>query len=376
MKKKIIKKHCLKIIQNKEHPLYIFSLTGEELQIIADVSRVNRNDQGTVLGYQRPEVRSHIREILNYLDCEEIIFPNAIILAINSDSKFIPSKKNIQENNVIPGIIEITIDFTSKSKSAWIVDGQQRAYALWNSSRKQFPVPITAFFAEDLETQRDQFLRVNNTRPLPKGLINELLPEVQMPISQELSKKKIPSIICDLLSRRPESPFHGLIRRPSTPKEERKTTVITDTSIILMLEESITSPAGCLFTYHSIGTGETDIDGILRLIILYWTCVKGTFPEAWGKSPLNSRLMHGVGIRAMGKLMDKIMPCIHLDSTDAAQQIEAELKIISHYCRWTEGTWKDLGNIAWNEIQNTPRHLKCISDYLVKTYIFEREKSR
>ena len=39
-------------------------------------------------------------------------------------------------------------------------------------------VPVNAFIADDVPSQRDQFLRVNNTRPLPRGLITELLPEV------------------------------------------------------------------------------------------------------------------------------------------------------------------------------------------------------
>ena len=42
-------------------------------------------------------------------------------------------------------------------------------------------------------------------------------------------------------------------------------------------------------------------------LVLYWSAVRDTFPEAWGKPPTESRLMHSAGIRAMGALMDQIM---------------------------------------------------------------------
>jgi hypothetical protein len=50
-------------------------------------------------------------------------------------------------------------------------------------------VPVVAFVTDDLELQRDQFLRVNNTKPLPRGLVTELLPEVHLPISPRLSSR-------------------------------------------------------------------------------------------------------------------------------------------------------------------------------------------
>jgi hypothetical protein len=34
--------------------------------------------------------------------------------------------------------------------------------------------------------------------------------------------------------------------------------------------------------------------------------VKDAFPEAWGKPSSQSRLVHGVGIKAMGIIMDRI----------------------------------------------------------------------
>ena len=83
-----------------------------------------------------------------------------------------------------------------------------------------------------------------------------------------------------------------------------------------MLEESLTTPSGCLFPYHNVTTGETDTDGIWRILVGYWSAVRDTFPEAWGKPPAESRLMHGTGIRSMGRLMDRVMSARHPRETN------------------------------------------------------------
>jgi hypothetical protein len=57
---------CLK--QNDAHPLYLFSLTGSQILAIADISRVSRDADGTLIGYQRPEVRRHVQDIVDYLN--------------------------------------------------------------------------------------------------------------------------------------------------------------------------------------------------------------------------------------------------------------------------------------------------------------------
>ena len=49
-----------------------------------------------------------------------------------------------------------------------------------------------------------------------------------------------------------------------------------------MLEESLTSPSGCLFPFRNMTTGETDFAGIWQLLLIYWSAVKETFPDAWG----------------------------------------------------------------------------------------------
>ena len=65
----------------------------------------------------------------------------------------------------ISGVLEIPLPKGNQEKPAWIVDGQQRALALSKSKQKNLPIPVNAFVSDELELQRDQFLRVNNTKP-------------------------------------------------------------------------------------------------------------------------------------------------------------------------------------------------------------------
>jgi len=351
----------------------MFTLTASEVLQVADISRVSRNDLGDLIGYQRPEVRNHIQEITEYLDGDKPLFPNPIIMALPSTVRFTCSRgPNVSDGIAASGTVEIPLPVGRGSlKPGWIVDGQQRAYALATARRQDFPVPVNAFVADSVDIQRDQFLRINNTKPLPRGLVTELLPKISTPLPPRLSVRQIPSALCDLLNSSDESPFCGLIRRPSAGKERSRTAVITDTSLIQALQESLTSPSGCLFPYRNLSSGETDFPGMWAALVLYWGAVRDTFPQAWGRPPGQSRLMHGAGIRAMGRLMDRIMASIDARQSGAAEQVGADLALVAPYCHWTEGRWEGL-DLRWNEIQNVPRHIHELSSFLMRAYLQAR----
>jgi DGQHR domain-containing protein len=372
----LLSRRALRVTQACDTQLYLFSLTAGEVLRFADISRVSRDDAGDLIGYQRPEVRQHIQEITEYLDGDQVLFPNPIIIALSSGVRFTASRGPGNGDGVATtGTLEIPFPREDGRKPGWIVDGQQRAVALARSRRQDFPVPVNAFIADSVDVQRDQFLRVNNTRPLPRGLVTELLPKISTPLPPRLSLRQTPSALCDLLQRDENSPFRGLIRRPSASSEGRRSAVITDTSIIQMLQESLTSPSGCLFPYRNLSSGETDFTGLWTALLLYWTAVRDTFPEAWGKPPASSRLMHGAGIRAMGRLMDRVMAALDPSASDSAAQVRGDLALLIPHCHWTAGRWEGL-DLRWNEIQNVPRHTHELSSFLIRTYLHARAAQR
>lgn len=371
----VLRRRALKITQDPEHPLFLFSLTGDELLQIAEISRVSRSDEGKLIGYQRPEVKKHIQNIVEYLENGKVIFPNSIILAVSSDFSFKASRgPKVDEGFAVSGTLEIPVPQKGEPKPAWIVDGQQRMMALANSKRRDFPVPINAFVADKVDLQRDQFLRINSTKPLPKGLINELLPEVDTLLPANLNANKVPSALCDVLNQNPKSPFFGLIKRASSNGNRSETEVVTDTVVIQMLHDSFQS-AGALNPYRNVATGVTDFNGVEAALFIYWKAVKNTFPDAWGLKPEKSRLMHGVGIRAMGKLMDRIMAVVDVTDPHSPDFVRGELEKIKPFCRWTNGVWDDLSGMRWNDLQNINPHIRLLSNYLVRTYLNSRKSS-
>jgi len=334
---------------------------------------LSRSDGGKLEGYQRSIAKEHVRTIADYLNGPGALLPNAIILALPSSVRFEERRgPGNDDGAAIAGRLIIPLPEAGEPKPAWIVDGQQRSTALTQLRNPQFPVPVAAFVADAIDVQRDQFIRINSVKPLDKGLVTELLPEVLVPISPRLAAKRIPSALVEQLNVHPDSPFKGLIRRPSLNSEARKRAVIQDTSLVNAIEESLSSAAGALFPYRNIATGDVDVESIWWILTTYWSAVRDTFPQAWGESPAASRLMHGGGIRAMGRLMDRMMASVRPFDEKAGARMHKELAALAPHCHWTDGTWDELGGLAWNDLQNTPRHIRTLSNALIRLYLQQR----
>lgn len=364
----LLERRALRLEQPGGHVVYLFALAPSEIFQVADVSRIRRDDAGELIGYQRPGVRPHVNDIAEYLRGEDVVFPNALIMALDPDVRFRSSRgPRTGDGFATSGTLEIPI--RAGRKPGFLVDGHQRSLALSECQRSDLPVPIAAFVTDNLEVQRDQFLRINNSKPLPRGLVTELLPEVSLPISPRLSANKLPSAIVDELHRKDDSPFFGLVRRPSHSVEERRTAVVQDTSLIKMLKHSLQTSGGCLFPFRNVATGEADLDAIWHVVTTYWGAVRDTFPDAWGLPPTESRLMHGAGIVAMGRLMDRVMSSINPATPEAPLRVREELGRVADSCRWTSGSWDDLDGLAWNDVQNTPKHVRELSNALIRRYV-------
>ena len=370
-----ISRKALQISQsNRSVNIYLLTLTADELLEIAGISRIGRGDHGEIIGYQRPEVKKHVNEIAEYLRSKEMLLAHPIILSFTSEVEFVSSRgPKTSDGLAVAGTIRIPRTNNSHQKPAWIVDGQQRVLAMAQCDNRSFGVPICAFVTDSVDLQRDQFLRINNTKPLPRGLVAELLPEVSSPLPPKLAVRKIPSTLCNLLNEEISSPFYKLIRRPSRHGLDDSGAVLTDTVIIKMIEESLVNPSGCLFPFRNIASGEYDQNAIWNVLITFWISVKNVYPEAWGIPPTESRLMHSVGIRSMGKLMDRIMGTVSANnSEETINYVTHELSKLAQHCRWTSGVWEGIGGMQWNEVQSVHKHYSLLSNHLIRLYLENR----
>lgn len=349
--------------------VYAFFVKGSDIVRVADISRIERSDAENLKGFQRTEIKNHVKGIVDYLNHGNVLFPNAIILAMSPEVIFKASrgtKPAGDESIAESGTLTIPIH-AEGSRVAWIVDGQQRSLALSQAKNKNIPVPVIGFVSNSIEVQREQFILVNKAKPLPVRLINELLPETNgMVLPKDLSSRKIPSELCNLLNQDKSSPLYKLIKRVSDEKSNYSA-VITDTAVITMIRNSINNPLGALSQYRSTSGREGgDLGGMYRVLCTYWSAVRDVFTDAWGKDPKKSRLMHSTGILAMGVLMDRIYARLSGVNEDY-KSVRRELERIAPFCRWTSGSWELIAT-PWNEIQNTPRDIKKLQDVLIRTY--------
>ncbi|MDP9950008.1 MULTISPECIES: DGQHR domain-containing protein DpdB [Streptomyces] len=372
MTENLITRRALRINQHPDIPLYLFALEAGEVDLVADVARISRDEAGKLLGYQRPEKKQHVKQILEYLDGDEVLFPNGLILALPSSVRFRGSRgPNPSDGLATIGMLEIPLPESREApRPALIVDGQQRSLALARTRNAKLPITVAGFVSEDLHVQREQFLRVNTVSPLPSDLVSELLPEVNTQLPTKLSSRKLPAILVNALSQDGDSPFKGLIKQASTTASRKSETVVKDNSLLQAITASL-SPSGVLFPYKDLSSGTIDTSTIRKILVVYWTAVRDTFPDAWGISPNKSRLMHGVGIRSMGQLMDRVMERVmfevDINSDDAYSKVMAELALVEPYCRWTKGRWPEI-NYNWNELENITKHINILSNYLIRVY--------
>lgn len=356
---------ALEINQGNGRRIYSFAVDGKVLPRFTTISRIKRGQDADIQGYQRPEVRSHISGIKAYLESERPLLPNAIVVAFDSRVTFSAAGGQEGASFSRTGYLRIPIDegLPEEMKPGWIVDGQQRAAAIREARIESFPISVNAFIAKDYKEQREQFILVNSTKPLPKGLIYELLPTTDTQLPTMLEKRRFPALLSDRLNHDEDSPFRGLIDTPTNPGG-----LVKDNSILKMVENSLSD--GALYLFRDPNSGSGDVEAMLLILKNFWNAVSEVFADNWGLSPRRSRLMHGAGIVSLGYIMDAITDRYRREGIPCRERYEEELMGLKPYTRWCEGFWS-FGpgqERKWNELQNTSKDLQLLANYLMHVY--------
>lgn len=355
---------ALRLTQGQHH-IYMFGVDGKRLDDFTTVSRARRDDDG-LQGYQRPEVVAHIRAIRRYLESDGAMLPNAIVLAFTDQVTFEASKTDVGDDAVAyaqPGELVIPVDETcaDADKPAWLVDGQQRTAAIRDADLPEFPIAAVGFIAAGEDEQRSQFILVNSTKPLPKGLIYELLPETTGELPVRYARRRLPASLLTRLNTAIESPFRGAISTPTTPCG-----YIKDNSVLKMIENSLYE--GALYQYRDPRTGEGDEDSMVRHLVAFWSRVHETWTTAWELPPRKSRLTHGVGIQSLGYIMDRLTADIVPSQSSFVDIIDGGLKLLAPHVAWTDGFWQlsSGDERRWNGLQNTPNDVRKLSNMFIQ----------
>lgn len=331
--------------QSFEHTVVCFTATASEISSFSTIERIARNGEGHLSGFQRPQIASHIQEIKDYLKRDDAVLPNPIVVAFTD---------NVEIKEISDQVVQITIN-TENGPPGLVVDGQQRLSALSLIPEKNFKVFVSALLCKDDVELRRQFVLINNTRPLPKSLIYELLPTVEG-LPHRLSSRSLAADLASRLNYDQSSSLYGLIKQHTNPSG-----IISDTAIQKVVMNSIRDGILREFTR----TPEC-AEKSFQLLSEFYRAVSLVFRDAWnGHKPKTSRLVHGAGIVSMGYVMELLALSL---GARTWEEFQKGLAPVVGKTAWTSGTWEfsQGDHRVWNSIQNTPTDITTLSHYLLR----------
>ena len=336
-------------IQNAKTQVFMFAATATDLFQFSSIELIGRTKEGKLNGFQRPQVVAHIKEIRAYLELEEAVLPNSIVVAFLGGVEITKTKD---------GSKRIKIYTDPASPPGYIVDGQQRLTALSQLPDKKFEVCVTGIICESEEELKKQFILINNSKPLPKQLIYELLPGVTG-LPSRLSSRAEAQRIVELLNYHPESSLIGQLKQQTHP-----TGIIQDTLIQKLILNSIAEGSIRRMLTNSEGVFEA-----FQHLSNYFAAIQSVFEEDWKDHTVKtSRLKHGVGLISLGYIFDHIR--FTYDASSVAEFEEHLQKVASHCC-WTAGSWQfaDDNQRPWNSLQNTNIDYMLVTRFLIKVLV-------
>ncbi len=345
---KTYKFKAIRANQTSDHYVFSFAAAPQDILNFSEIERVGRDDKGQLKGFQRHQVASHIKDIRDYLSRNDALLPNAVIVAFVEGA-------DIKVEELGDGVLEVTIN-VGEEKPGFVVDGQQRLTALSGLDKPGFQVFVSGLICKDYNELRQQFILINNTRPLPKTLIYELLPMVEG-LPERFTTRKFAARIVDRLNFDADSSLRGEIRQHTNPKG-----VLSDTAMQKLVNNSASNGAIRTFLKY-----DDYVDRAVSLVNEFFWAVKKVFGSEWeGMSPRTSRLRHGAGLVAMGFVMEVLYSTKEATTRD---QFEPGLRMLKEHTAWTSGQWQltayDLR--PWSGIQNTPSDIDLLSNYLTRT---------
>jgi DGQHR domain-containing protein len=328
--------------QSAAHQVLTFAATAAEVLAFAEIDRIGRDPQGQLKGFQRPQIAGHIREIRDYVEKPDAVLPNAVVIAFT---------EGVRVEELDDGVCRVTID-TSGSPKGVVVDGQQRLTALGQADRPDFQLFVALLLCRDEIELRRQFVLINNTRPLPKSLIYELLPTVDG-LPDRMESRSAAAALTEKLNHNAKSSLNGHIIQHTNPGGVIKDTVIQK-ALMMSLSDGILREL--MLKPH----GQREC---LTLVSEFFEAVKKTFPDAWHNHDANSsRLLGGAGIQAMMAVMELLA---HNGARKWSQFAEG-MECLKGRTAWTDGTWDFGGGDVrhWKAIQVVSRDVIFLTNYL------------
>ena len=130
--------------------VFAFAAEPKDVLTFATVEGVKRHDDGSLAGFQRHQIASHIKEIRSYLQREDALLPNAVVIAFIEGARV---------TDLGDGTVSVEISVEEGNPPGYVVDGQQRLTALSGMEKPGFQVFVSALICSDYNELRQQFVQ-------------------------------------------------------------------------------------------------------------------------------------------------------------------------------------------------------------------------
>lgn len=342
---------ALRARQSAVHEVLSLKATAADIVRIARIDRIARAEGGGLSGFQRTQIASHVREIEEYLSGPDAILPSPIVIAFTAGV----TVYDLSDPNLPAGLCRVEVDF-SAGPPGLVVDGQQRLTALLQSGRN-LDVFVSVIVCADETELRRQFVLINNTRPLPKSLIYELLPGVSGGLPSRLSTRAFAADLTARLNHDRNSSLQKQIRQHTNPGGS-----ISDTAIQRVILQSVSD--GVMRNILAAKPGRAGETACFRLMSSFYRAVAAKFPQDWfGHTPKSSRLVHGAGIVALGQVMEILAEA---EGARTFDQFFDGLDCLVGRTAWTSGEWhfSKGDHRHWKKLQNVSADIQTLSEHL------------
>jgi DNA sulfur modification protein DndB len=213
---------------------YSFVIEPSKLLPIAYVSHRTKNAKNNDKAYQRMIKKKRLEAITEYINKNNGLFPNSIILNIHSGKnlmEFKPTSKGATETSASLGHLSLPNRF----KSAWVIDGQHRLYGFANTDvASKVTIPVIAFENLKIERQAEMFININSKQvKVPTNLLEELHADLHWNSNNEEERMAalISKIVIDL-SREKTSPLFNMVKFADDRGHEKPVTITSLTAAL------------------------------------------------------------------------------------------------------------------------------------------------
>lgn len=287
---------ALKISQN-ERDMLLFSVPAK---LLKEISYFNPREFDREKGIQRPYQLWRSKEIAKYIDSEDSVLPNDIIINLELErlgltmeevydgtTHTLDLKKMIKKANDLQDTNK-----QLKGKIAFVIDGQHRLRA-FEYTEKDIPLVIAALVNLSLAEVAEIFVKINYyQKPVNKSLVLDLLG-----ISQDVFPQyyKLHEVV-KRLNEDIESPFYSNIKMLGIGKG-----FISQASIISAIEKYKIEKV-----LEDLQVEPTK-DILYNVIWNFFTAVEEVFDTHWGEKRFLSKT---IGIRSLFLLMQDMLVII------------------------------------------------------------------